>query len=67
MITHEYEIHFVLENSVIITMAYLPDEYHEDHEDMAIGQAQDRLIQDGIPINTLDFQEITATKTGEYH
>lgn len=66
MITHEYEVSFVMENSVIITMAYLPDEHHEDHETMAIGQAQDRLGYDGINLNDLDIIEITATKTGEY-
>jgi hypothetical protein len=65
--THEYEVHFVLENSVIMTMAYLPDENHEDHEQMAISQAEDRLGYDGIPYNTLDFIEITAKKTGEYN
>jgi hypothetical protein len=65
--THEYEVHFVLENSVIMTMAYLPDESHEDHEQMAISQAEDRLGYDGIPYNTLDFIEITAKKTGEYN
>jgi hypothetical protein len=67
MITHEYEVNFVLENCVIITMAYLPDESEEDHEKMAISQAEDRLAYDGLDLSKLNFQEITATKTGEYN
>lgn len=64
--THEYEVHYVLENCVIITMAYLPDEDLENHEDMAISQADDRLIEDGIDISKLFFIGVTAQKTGEY-
>lgn len=67
MITHEYEVTFVLENCVIITIAYLPDESLENHDEMAISQAEDRLTQDGLNLSKLDFQEITAKKTGEYH
>jgi hypothetical protein len=67
MITHEYEVTFVLENCVIITIAYLPDEALEQHEQMAISQAEDRLAYDGLDISKLDFQEITAKKTGEYN
>lgn len=66
MTSHEYEVRYITENAVIITMAYLPDENLEDHEDWAISQADDRLIADGIDLSKLEFNDIEVIKTGEY-
>lgn len=66
MTSHEYEVRYYLENCTIVTLAYLPDENLEDHEDWAISQADDRLIQDGIDISNLEFNDIEVIKTGEY-
>jgi hypothetical protein len=62
MTTHEYEVSFHLENCVITTLAYVP----EENDDLPIGQAEDRLGYDGINIRTLDVLEVKTIKTGEY-
>lgn len=66
MISHEYDVKFVFENCVIVTLAHLPDEDLEEHEEWAIGQAEDRLAYDGIDLSKMDCLEISVTKTGEY-
>lgn len=62
MTTHEYEVRFSLENCVITTLSYVP----EEDDDLPIGQAEDRLREDGIDIRALDVLEVETTKTGEY-
>ena len=64
--THEYEVRYYLENCTIITLAYLPDENLDEHNNWAISQADDRLIADGIDLSKLEFNDIEVIKTGEY-
>ena len=64
--THEYEVRYYLENCTIITLAHLPDENLDEHNDWAISQADDRLIADGIDLSKLEFNDIEVIKTGEY-
>jgi hypothetical protein len=65
-VTHEYEVRYYLENCTIITLAYLPDENLDEHNNWAISQADDRLIADGIDLSKLEFNDIEVIKTGEY-
>jgi hypothetical protein len=62
MTTHEYEVRFSLENCFITTLAYVP----EEDDDLPIGQAEDRLREDGIDIRALEVLEVKTIKTGEY-